>query len=518
MSLLVRSPARERVPAWLGVIGTEYSPVGCNLGIGLLLIYFVYGLAFWIMGLAVLLESGRASSHGERNLLHWLSAFGISHGTHEWLEAYLRVTQPSPNGLPEWLNWLRLSVLALSFICLLIYALNSLRQTPHTLRRGSWRLPVAVFALLAAMFAFGAARSHVTVPWTISLDAAARYLLAVPSALLASLAMWATARTEADRNRSTIASSLRLASIGFAIYAASQVIVHTLPWFPATVLNQDTFLSLTGIPIQVLRAVTAGVISVGLLRAMQAAEQDRQRILVGAHQARLAALVQQDALRRDLLRHMVRSQEDERSRIARELHDQVAQLLAAFSLELASLRSKIRRPETVAMVTRLQRLSRQMSDSLYQLVRDLRPSQLDNLGLVPALQALLGQEYGLKDLDVGVHVSGHARQLDGLLDTALFRVAQEALRNVSRHAHVSCAEVELQYDQDQVRLFVRDQGCGFDPAAEFFPPRGWGLAGMRERVEALGGRLDLHSSPSRGTTVEAIIPLPADPMENINLD
>ena len=149
-------------------------------------------------------------------------------------------------------------------------------------------------------------------------------------------------------------------------------------------------------PIQVLRALTAVVISIGLLRAMQAAEQDRQRLFVDAQQARLAALMQQDALRRDLLRHVVRSQEDERARIARELHDQVAQLLTAFSLELASLRSKLRRAETIDMVARLQQLSRQMSESLYHLVHDLRPSHLDNLGLVPALKALLGQESGLR--------------------------------------------------------------------------------------------------------------------------
>ncbi len=488
------------------------------MGIGLLLIYFVYGLAFWIMGLAVLLESGRASTQREGSTLRWLSAFGVSHGTHEWLEAFLRATQQSGSALPDWLNWARVGLLLVSFTCLLVYALTSLQRAPRPLRHAASGLSMALCTILAAIFAMGMGRAHTAVPWTITVDAALRYLLAVPSGLMASVAIWAATQDQIARRESTITSSLRLASLGFALYAASQLLVQPLPWFPASILNQDVFQLSTGIPVQVLRAVTAGLISIGLLRAMQATEHDRQRLLIDAHQARLAALVQQDALRRDLLRHMVRSQEDERSRIARELHDQVAQLLAAFSLELASLRSKLRRPETVDMVTRLQRLTRQMSDSLYQLVRDLRPAQLDNLGLAPALQALRGQEYGLKDLNVGVHVSGHARQLDGLLDTALFRVAQEALRNVARHAHVSCAEVELHYDEDRVRLLVRDDGCGFDPAAEFFPPRGWGLAGMRERVEALGGRLDLRSSPSRGTSVEAVIPLPADPAENSSLE
>ena len=353
----------------------------------------------------------------------------------------------------------------------------------------------------------GLARSPDAVTWIVSLDAAARYMLAVPSALMASLAMWATAHDEASRRRSRIASSLRLAALGFAVYALSQLFVHPHALVPREHPQPGDLRERSrGMPIQVLRALTAVVISVGLLRAMQSAEQDRQRLFIDAHQARLAALVQQDALRRDLLRHVVRSQEDERARIARELHDQVAQLLTAFSLELASLRSKLRRAETIEMVTRLQQLSRQMSESLYHLVRDLRPSHLDNLGLVPALKALLGQEYGLRGLDVDVHVSGCARQLDGLIDTALYRVAQESLINVSRHAQVNRADLELHYDADQVSLQVRDRGCGFDPAADFFPPRGWGLAGMRERVEALGGHLELRSSPSLGTTVEAVIP------------
>jgi signal transduction histidine kinase len=240
---------------------------------------------------------------------------------------------------------------------------------------------------------------------------------------------------------------------------------------------------------------------------MQAAEQERQQQFVEAHQARLAALEQQDALRRDLLRHVVRSQEDERARIARELHDDVAQLLSALSLHLGSLRTKLRRPDTIEILDRLQELSNQMSQSLYRLVRDLRPSHLDNLGLVPAIKFLLSQEYGPKGLNVSFRLIGNPKPLRDLIDTALFRIAQEALTNVVRHAGVAEAEVAVQYDQDRVTLRISDCGRGFDPAEQFSPPRGWGLAGIRERVEGLGGRLVLHSAVLQGTTVEVVVPL-----------
>ena len=136
------------------------------MGIGLLLIYFVYGLAFWIMGLAVLLESGRAATQTERNTLRWLSTFGIFHGTHEWLEAYLRVNQQPASVVPDWLGWLRIGLLMTSFACLLGYALNSLRRAPHPLRPIAWRLSMGAFVLLAAMFTVGIARNQSAVSWT----------------------------------------------------------------------------------------------------------------------------------------------------------------------------------------------------------------------------------------------------------------------------------------------------------------------------------------------------------------
>ena len=479
------------------------------MDLGMLLIYFVYGLAFWAMGLAVLLESGRATSAGQARNLRWLSAFGIIHGTHEWLEAFLLEARALDAGLPGWLDWLRLVLLTISFGCLSVYALTSLRASPGPEGSRHWRYFLPPFAAICVLVAIGAAQQSAPVPAT--LDAASRYVLAVPSAALACLAVWSASRTHQSQDRRANAANLRLAAAGFGGYALTQLFVHQLPWFPARILSQEAFLALAGVPIQAVRAGMAAIISVGLLRAMQASERERQAQLVAAHQARLAAAEEHDLLRRDLLRHVVRSQEEERARIARELHDEVAQLLSAFSLQLASLRLKLKRADTTQMVDRLQELARQMSQSLYHLVRDLRPSHLDNLGLVPALRFLLSQEFAPRGLEVALHVAGEVRPLSGLIDTALFRVAQESLNNVSRHANVRQAEVEVQFDRDRVVLRICDQGRGFNPDQPFHPPRGWGLAGMRERVESLGGQLRLQSTDSHGTIVEAVIPLEQQP-------
>jgi hypothetical protein len=101
------------------------------MGIGLLLVYFAYGLAFWAMGLAVLLESGRAPSKGIARSLHWLAAFGILHGTHEWLEAFLLVLRSLDAPLPSWLDWLRLALLSISFSCLYVCLPGSAQQCYH---------------------------------------------------------------------------------------------------------------------------------------------------------------------------------------------------------------------------------------------------------------------------------------------------------------------------------------------------------------------------------------------------
>jgi signal transduction histidine kinase len=485
------------------------------VSLALLLVFFVYGLAFYAMGLAVLLESGRAASTDEAHRLSCLAAFGLIHGTHEWLEAYLLQAQSVGADVPGWLGWCRLGLLVLSFSCLSIYAFLSLRQVSPKYRERVWHFgPLAVWASIVLMAAFRTYRDF-PVPWPTLADATSRYVLAVPAAVLAALALRAHARAAEIDGRGPVAASLRVGAFGFAIYSLTQLFVPPLGVFPANIINQRTFLSLTGLPIQAIRAPMAALITFGVLRALQAVERERQSELVVAHQSRIAALEQRDGLRRDLLRHVVRSQEEERARVARELHDETAQLLSAFSLELGALRTKLRRPEATRTVDRLQDLSRQMSQGLYRLMRDLRPSHLDNLGLVPALNFLLSQDFRPKGLEVSFDVTGTPRRLNGLVETVLFRVAQESLANVVRHARVDEARVELHYDCLRVTLRILDHGRGFDPDQSFDPPRGWGLVGMRERVESMAGRLVVKSAPGQGTLVEADIPIADDQQKDL---
>jgi len=305
-----------------------------------------------------------------------------------------------------------------------------------------------------------------------------------------------------------------LAAWSFAGYAFSQSVVQPSPFLLAEVWNTVVFYDLFSFPIQGLRAALAVLLTVGLILAVQAMDAERQAELAAAQKARLEALEQMQieararlAMHKNMLRYTVRAQEEERTRIARELHDETAQLLTAISLNLAALgNDPVEIKNNRAIIQRLQTLGRQMSQGIYRLVHDLRPAQLDDLGLAAAIKFLADESAQRLNLDVNVNISGNPQRLDNLVETVIFRIAQEALTNVARHAQVSQALVNLTYDSSQVSLQVIDQGVGFNASLNPSEHR-WGLAGMQERADSINGTLHIQSAPEAGTMVELIAPL-----------
>ncbi len=199
---------------------------------------------------------------------------------------------------------------------------------------------------------------------------------------------------------------------------------------------------------------------------------------------------------------VLRAQEEERRRVARDLHDEVNQALTAILLRLEALAQDT--PELAAEVGELKRLALQAMDELLNLARQLRPTALDDHGLVPALEAQLkgfGERTGI---DATLRTSGDPGALDEERQTVVYRVAQEALTNAGRHAGADNVEVELMAADGGAELHVRDDGAGFDPAAD--RNGGLGLEGMAERARLVGGELDLRSSPGSGTELTLRLP------------
>ncbi len=210
-----------------------------------------------------------------------------------------------------------------------------------------------------------------------------------------------------------------------------------------------------------------------------------------------------------LSRQLIAAQENERRCLARELHDEIGQVLTAVSINLHALKSicctaaQPRIEESLAIVDRAVHQVRDLS-------LDLRPSMLDDLGLAATLRWYVDRQ--VRRAGLTIHLADHldTRRLPPGLETVCFRVVQEALTNAVRHARARQVWIGLDREQSRITLTVRDDGIGFDPCqARQRALRGTscGLLGMQERVEALGGQLRLEAAPGAGTTVQVCLPV-----------
>jgi two-component system, NarL family, sensor histidine kinase UhpB len=200
---------------------------------------------------------------------------------------------------------------------------------------------------------------------------------------------------------------------------------------------------------------------------------------------------------------VVRAQEEERRRLARDLHDEANQALTAILLRLEAL-AQDTSGERAHEVAELKRLVNQAMDELLSLARQLRPTALDDHGLLPAIEAQLRRFAAHTGIEARLDSHGDVSALGEDVQSAVYRVAQEVLANVGRHSLATCVEVELQAGEEGAELRISDDGAGFDTAAP--RSRGLGLGGMVERARLVGGELDVRSAPGSGTSVTLRIP------------
>jgi signal transduction histidine kinase len=478
------------------------------------LIFFIYGLAFFSMGLVMVVGSSRSPILAEESVLRPLGAFGILHGCHEWIEMFLLSNWFQVQNPTLW-NWLRVGILIISFTSLLIFGILILSPQNVLSRRQKLNRNIALVLYVGLVILMGVVISHNHSERIIYIDVMARYFLAVPGAAMAGIGLYRQARRPEHQLLKGLGPALQVAGWGFILYALTQFYVPSMGFFPADRINSTSFSQFFGFPIQVIRASLAVLITISLIWATQLVDEEHQHQFLSSQKARMETLNRleremrtRESMRQDLLRHIVVAQEDERARVARELHDETAQILTAFSFHLAALRNALpARANFQPQLDQLQILSRQMSAGIYQLVRDLRPAQLDDLGLVPALQYQCDEAFNRTGLKVHLAVLGERRRLDKLVETVLYRVAQEALTNVARHAGVQQAELTIAFQPNQVSLSVIDHGKGFHLEDYSADRRAWGLEGMRERAESVDGNLLLRSTRGSGTEVEIIVPI-----------
>ncbi len=220
--------------------------------------------------------------------------------------------------------------------------------------------------------------------------------------------------------------------------------------------------------------------------------------------------------RRQFVEDVVTAQEDERARVARELHDSIGQVLTSLSLQLRVAADRTRDPGAYRQLLHLLKLSEAATAEASALAMGLRPPALDDLGVIAAIEEHVSEVGSRHGLRVDLHARGHQEKdrLPSTVETAMYRITQEALTNVLKHARATAVSILIDRRPEAVRLVIEDDGAGFDPnasRAQRTTPGGLGLPGIKERAVLLGGDFRVESSPGEGTALYVTLPVPASP-------
>ena len=480
-----------------------------------IIVLTVYGQVFFVLGLAIALQSLKRSTLALARPLPWLAAFGIVHGFHEW--GYLFIPIQSgylPLPATEALLILQLVIKGASFALLLQFGVELLAALTRMPILARLRLlPAAAFlAWIGATLAVSAgltgyvpdarawlpegriqeALGQVGAPLAVG-DVLARWMLALPGATLAAWGLLASAATVRRVARSSVGLGLRAAAGAFAVYAVvGGLIGLPAPFPPASVVNGASLLDVIGVPIEVLRSATGLVIAASIILALDLFEQETDRALA-------------EARRRDLLGK-------ERERIGRDLHDGIIQSIYAAGLHLDEASAaldpadEVPRARIRTVLTELERISGDIRATIF----DLRTASLESLDAEEIVRSVADELRANTLVRLEVTVEGD-RQSDLTTEQAaqLHRVVHEAFSNILRHARARHVSVRLACTRQKLQLEILDDGVGFDPtgAARQRGGRAQGLRNIRRRAELLKATVEVESAPGRGTRLSLTMPV-----------
>jgi PAS domain S-box-containing protein len=309
---------------------------------------------------------------------------------------------------------------------------------------------------------------------------------------------------------------------GYVFQTGEIVVAEDITSDPRTIksalIKAEMITSFISVPL-VAKKKKLGVLYIASRKAHKFSNEDTQFLASAVPQIAMAvenALLHREVehkeqIRGDLLKEIFSIQEEERRRIARELHDETSQTLASLSAHLeAILQGPDNDPDKIrAKIKNLQPLFGGILNEIHRIIYELRPSVLDDMGLTPAIRWLATNKLESNGIKVRLKTIGRNQRLPSGSESSLYRVIQEAVTNIVRHSGAKNAVVAIRFNRDNISVHIGDDGSGFD-VEEITKlkegPRGLGLLGMRERIEFMGGQLNIKSQPGKGTKIDIKIP------------
>ncbi len=452
------------------------------------IILFVYGLGFFILGFAIILQLQKSSRLELARSLRWLAAFGITHALNEWGDLFIPIqAQYLSIAFIHLLDILQLFLLAVSFACLFEFGISIL----ISVNRLRWLrgFPVVLLAgwVFIIFFVILPFESDMKA-WHHIADALARYFIGFPGGLLAAygLRMYTIRRIQ-PLNVPIIFSTLRIAGVSLGIYAVfGGLIPPPVNFFPGNILNTHTFEQVVGIPPILFRTLISIVIVVAIIRSLEVFDLETQRIIERLEQQQIISA--------------------EHERLARELHDGAIQKVYTAGLLVESA-SHLTKPSTELGV-RLERAMIVLNDAIADLRHNLaelhHPNILQSMEPISDLFRKIGQEpyyNSLVNLSVDLKVSDEKVLSTARMDH-IRAIVNDALANVVRHAKARNVKLQVSDLGERLKIAIIDDGIGLPPDVQ----AGYGLRNMRDRSRLLNGEINFSNSSNKGTTITLEIP------------
>ncbi len=449
------------------------------------LVLFVSGQVFFVMGMAILLQTRRYSRLALARGMPWLAAFGILHGLYQWGSLFGRWHQAhGPESVNTIFDALQLLLLAASFAALFQFGVRLLQPFPPKLR-WSGALPLVLLLVwLVGPFYLGLALGSDVHQWRTSAEIWARYGLGFPGAVVAAMGLRRQAKLRLlPLEFPSIYNLLRVAGVALLGYAVlGGLVVPKASFWPASVLNAQAFERMLVAPVEVFQGADGLVLAIAVILGLDVFEFETQRLIERMEQAQVVAI--------------------ERERIARDLHDGAIQRVYAAGLLAQSLQRQAKDP---AMQEGLAHLMEGINAAIAELRRFLSElREQETLYLGPALESLVEEARRISGTEIYLEVD-EVPPMSPEATAHVISFAREALSNAIRHARSPLIEVRLSYvpARRRMRLEVKDHGVGLPED----PDMGYGLRNMRDRARLLGGTLSLVSEHGKGTRAVLDVPL-----------